>query len=109
MYGSDKPEQYYVVQDRAAEIIMDVENLLLDNDICAEFVSSQVSGALSMFPYVTVSFDIEGDWKHTHLFADELVKQNFDVSFCREIDEYSEDDSDYYTSTHQYSINVPID
>ena len=91
-------------KEQVRDISNSIEQLFIDNNIIAEFVDSHVKGTTGRHPYAEISFMIEGDWKHTHGLADELVQQNFNVFGIRETDEYSEYDDDYYSSTHQYLI-----
>ena len=109
--GISNPErkaQIKTVTDKAYQIIQDVEQLLLDNDIPAEYVNSRVLDAGGKYPSVEIRFEMEGDWKHTHAFANALVKENFDVYGCLEEDVYSEYDDDYYSATHRYLIFIHI-
>ena len=97
-------ERIKAAKTKSAQIVSDIEQLFLDNDIYAEYVNSHMSGSTGEYPHLEVSYRIEGDWKHTHGFADELVQDNFDVFGIREEDVYSENDDDYYSSIHQYLI-----
>ena len=58
-------------------------------------------------PYVTIQFEIEGDWKHDHLAFRYWMNQNAEeltnctVKYGGET-ELEEDGSDYYTAYHEY-------
>ena len=104
----NRKAQIQAVKDKSYQIIQEIEQLFIDNDIPAEYVNSKIIGAGDRHPSVEVCFEMEGDWKHTHAFADELVKSNFDVFGCLEEDVYSEYDDDYYSAVHRYLIFIHV-
>lgn len=55
-------------------------------------------------PVAQITFSIRGDWKHDHLRADYLIRENFPC--MPRIDKVTteSDGSDYYTGTHTYYI-----
>ena len=75
--------------------IKEIKKLLSDNFISFDDVCKYADG--------TIEVVIEwGDWKHDHLLCDEIMSKNGYVL----IGEYEtdEDDSDCYSSIHQYML-----
>ena len=102
----DRQAKLEHVQNVANQLVNEVEQCLLDNGLPAEYVDSRLYGALGITPHVVVSFELTGDWKYVHQTADDLVNNTFGLWNCKEVDAFSEDDSDYYTSTHQYTFDL---
>ena len=63
-----------------------------------------------MKPYMNtfeVSFEIDGDWKHDHLYADKLVKDRYGKKLISTISvENGQSDSDDYSAIHTYEFRV---
>ena len=55
--------------------------------------------------FFIIAVQIEGDWKHNHMYVDSLVKKEFGNKII-DIDEYGTDNSqeDYYTGIHEYKF-----
>ena len=92
--------------DKEAKICSEIEQMLLDNHIGGvEFVDYTINTVVPHFPACVVKFFIDGDWKHDHLYADELVKRLYGAkaTVCDE-EEVEDTGSDWYSSVHVYSI-----
>lgn len=78
-----------------------VEKVLSDAHIWAELWDLDYFKDL---PVAKITFKIDGDWKHDHLYADDLVQENFDA--MPRIDEKVLEDTgeDSYPATHTYYI-----
>ena len=54
-----------------------------------------------------IDIEIDGDWKHDHLYADKLVKDRFGNKLV-DINEYDADEDDIngdtYKSVHEYKL-----
>lgn len=89
-----------IANDRANEII----SLLEKNKLWVELFSVDV---YSEFSYA-ILVEIDGDWKHDHLYADNLVKKEFTDKGLIRISEVEFDDEDYsgddYKSVHSYKF-----
>lgn len=56
-------------------------------------------------PVAEISIEIDGDWKHDHLRADYLVKENF-VVFKIETRELEDTGSDWGPELHTYYVST---
>jgi hypothetical protein len=74
--------------------IEQIENALVKNGIYADVYNKDE------FPSCTVTVFIEGDWKHDHLFAVNILS-DLGFSEVRE-DLIGSSDSDYYKSEHTF-------
>lgn len=78
-----------------------LEKLLSDSHIWYDIDHSKQYGS-----FFVIAVQIEGDWKHDHWYADELVKKEFGNRLVN-IDEYEIGDSheDYYVAVHEYMFD----
>lgn len=79
-----------------ADIINQIYDTFKENDVCVDEVWQDAE--LPAIYYIT----IDGDWKHSHIFADHLMKQ-LNLHKIGEKD-LVEDGSDWYQSTHIYIL-----
>lgn len=85
------------------ELANDMVDLLNDNGISsADLVNYEFYNNL---PVGMVSIEIDGDWKHDHLYADELMEENFSVF---KVDKAITEDtgSDWYPAIHTYYVSA---
>ena len=102
----DTNANYVDWQDNLQHYAEGIELILTRNDINAEFVNATLSRKNSKYPIGIISFEITGDWKHEHAYADELVTDKYGTRRVFKIEEIDEEDTgdDWYTSTHVYYV-----
>ena len=93
-------------KEKSNKIAATIESMFLDNDIIAELLEVKTERFDNYkATQATISFEIEGDWRHAHEFADNLVREAYGV-----YSEVTEDDGayedDYYTAIHTYRIRT---
>ena len=86
----------------------DPEKLQALNDAITEIdltLTEKVSGYREVYIYdrakCIIAVEIEGDWKHDHLYSKHLMKE-LGYVYLRE--NCAESDSDYYFATHFYLV-----
>lgn len=88
---------------KANALANEIENLFNENQINAEFWDIDIYEH-PMFPRANITFRIDGDWKHDHLFADDLVAEKFGSKVSISITDEEDSDSDWYAAKHVYTI-----
>lgn len=85
-----------------AELDRQIDKYLSDNKVWVESVYSDYDKDRNI---LEISVEIDGDWKHDHLYADNLMGNYFgtDLSGIGE-DILEESDNDSYYSCHTYVI-----
>lgn len=80
-----------------------IEKLLHDNNICG--VELYDYKQYNDLPVAVIGIEIDGDWKHDHLRADYLVKENFTVF---KVDTVSLEDTggDWGPELHNYYVSL---
>lgn len=88
---------------KANTLANEVEMLFDNNQINAEFLDVKLFDH-SIFPRVNIYFRITGDWKHDHLFADNLVQEQFGPKVSITSTDEEDTGDDWYSATHIYTI-----
>lgn len=90
--------------NKIRDIANQMTKVLDDNRISNELWDY---GLYDTLPVGIVTIHIRGDWKHDHLRANYLLKENFDL--MPRIDENVTEDTgeDWYPATHTYYVLLP--
>ena len=93
-------------QDELYKLEKEIYSKLNDNNIYIE--DCGVSNSTNMLADIEIDITLEGDWKHDHLFTDELIeefaKENRYVILKEETREIGDSQEDYYKGEHIYHL-----
>lgn len=91
------------------EELIKVENELLEilqtKGIFGEL--SVNNGKILSNDFITIHFDLEGDWKHEHLYSTNLINEyceNNEWKITGRLEDVYDSDSDWYRSIYTYHI-----
>ncbi len=94
--------------DIVEKLANDFVEYLRKNEIFAELDDYSIAeNQRTNDVYGVIDYSIEwGDWKHDHLYSEDLAKEFFkeDLSISEDVTE--EDGSDTYSATHEFSFNL---
>lgn len=88
-----------VIRKKTEPLLDKCEDILAENDINVpdSFNTKCINRNL-------IAIEIEGDWKHSHLYADSLLREKYNLECIGEIVVPDDNVSDWYTSIHYYDI-----
>lgn len=103
--------QKEITRDMCKELESKIFNELAKNDIYPE--DGSVNKARNSLADFEMYLIIDGDWKHDHLFAEDVVesycKKNGLIVVKHEVNEIGESDSDWYEGEHVWLIDIDGD
>lgn len=101
------PSNLAVAKAKTDEIASAIEDAFISNGISAELFDAKTERFNNYTAtQATITFIIEGDWRHTHNSADDLVSKMYpNVSIDVRADDESDVD-DWYVAGHTYRIRT---
>lgn len=87
-----------------------IENLCSQNKLFVNIINTACAGS-SNVGFVDIHIE-HGDWKHDHIFLDNLIKSNFNVVGLhkKNVEQIEQNGSDCYSATHSYMLeNITLE
>ena len=94
-------------KSKSQEIVMAIEKVFLDNEIMGELTDvTTVRFDHYTASQATVYFEITGDFRHAHRYADHLVEELYPSVSIQHIEDDESLTDDWYTATHIYTLRT---
>lgn len=94
------------------ELVEEIEKILKDHDLWPEEIWDEVCEDGAYNKVKVLKYEIEGDWKHDHLYSVYLVGDHLDkkgIKYTHIENVTYQDGSDWYKAVHVYILKEGVE